>query len=107
MTIDCGRHGDDAPIERPHWAGGFPVDDAPRLDVRAQIAAGEEPLPRILQFVETVDADGAGDFVLIAPFDPQPLRWLLATRGFEAWPQQLDEGHWRVLFHRAGSDRGH
>jgi hypothetical protein len=101
MTIDCNRHGEVAPGERPVWADAFPLSDAPLLDVRSQIAQGDEPLPRILEFVEAIEAGGADDFVLIAPFDPQPLRWLLATRGFEAWPQRLDDTQWRVLFHRA------
>jgi uncharacterized protein (DUF2249 family) len=93
----------------PHEPGG-PAAAAgggglPLLDVRPDIAAGNDPLERILDFVDSLRAAGGGiGFVLEAPFDPKPLRRLLATQGFDASARQLGPQHWQVEFRAPPQD---
>lgn len=73
--------------------------DVPLVDVRPEIAAGGEPLEKILAAAEAVGAGGS--FAVLAPFEPVPLVRLLARRGFTASTERLDSGDFRVLFRRA------
>jgi uncharacterized protein (DUF2249 family) len=68
------------------------------LDVRPVLAAGGEPLQDILELAQATPPGGA--FVVVAPFDPAPLRGLLAGSGFTAETQNPAAGYWRVRFTR-------
>lgn len=70
--------------------------DAPPLDVRPALAAGEDPLSLIMEAADGVEFGGA--LVVDAPFNPSPLRRILAARGFSSYGRLLGPGHWRVFF---------
>lgn len=74
--------------------------EAPLIDVRPVLAAGGEPLEAIVNLAAATPPGGA--FVVLAPFDPAPLRSLLAGGGFDATAQETAPGCWRVLFRRRG-----
>ena len=74
--------------------------DAEPLDVRPLLAVGEDPLRVILEAAETVDFGGV--LVIDAPFNPSPLRRILAARGFSSYGRVLAPGHWRIFFHLNG-----
>lgn len=66
------------------------------LDVRPLLNRGEEPFPAIMQAVAQL-TDGES-LCLIAPFEPKPLYQILETKGYEACPQQEENGLWKILF---------
>jgi uncharacterized protein (DUF2249 family) len=68
------------------------------LDLRAIIAAGDEPFTRIMAAVSAV---GEGDtLVLVTPFLPSPLIEKLQSEGFSARPERRNDGSWRTSFRR-------
>lgn len=68
------------------------------LDLRAIIAAGDEPFTRIMTAVAAV---GLGDtLVLVTPFLPSPLIERLQGEGFSARPERRSDGSWRTAFTR-------
>lgn len=74
--------------------------ECPPLDVRPLLAAGEDPLSAILEAADRVEFGGS--LVVDAPFNPSPLRRVLAARGFSSYGRRLAPGHWRVFFHCDG-----
>lgn len=90
-TTDAATEGPSGP---PEWLA-LALDAAP-LDVRPALAAGEDPLSLILEAADRVDFGGA--LVVDAPFNPSPLRRVLAARGFSSYGRILGPGHWRVYF---------
>jgi hypothetical protein len=72
-----------------------------RLDVRPMLAGGQEPFAAIMAAAARVPEGGA--LILEAPFDPAPLRRVLAGKGFTSQGQRIAEGHWRIIFRRAGA----
>ncbi|MGQ9364714.1 DUF2249 domain-containing protein [Azospirillum sp. ST 5-10] len=76
----------------------------PPLDVRPLLAGGQDPFAAVMDAAAAV---GPGDFlVLDAPFDPAPLRRVLAGKGFTSLGRQVAAGHWRICFRRDGGDGG-
>lgn len=80
---------DAAPVEEP---------GAVRLDVRPMIAAGQEPFASIMKAAAQVEEGGT--LLLDAPFDPAPLRRVLAGKGFASQGRKIADGHWRIAFRR-------
>lgn len=74
--------------------------EIPLIDVRPVLAAGGEPLEAIVNLAAATPPGGA--FVVVAPFDPAPLRGLLASGGFAAEIEESARGCWRVRFRRRG-----
>ncbi len=74
--------------------------EATPLDVRPILAAGDDPLAAIMEAADGIDFGGA--MVIDAPFNPSPLRRILAARGFSSYGRKLGDGHWRVFFHLNG-----
>jgi hypothetical protein len=74
--------------------------DAEPLDVRSILAGGEDPFQAIMQAADPIQFGGV--LVVDAPFNPSPLRRVLAARGFSSYGRKLAEGHWRVFFHLDG-----
>lgn len=72
--------------------------DFKRLDVRALLARGHEPLAAIRQGIATLTA-GQG-LVVIAPFLPSPLIELLHSEGFDSRVEPGGGGDWIVYFWR-------
>jgi hypothetical protein len=70
------------------------------LDVRPLLENGEDPLLHVINLSMTVPPDG---FLLLeAPFNPTPLRGVLAGQGFSSWASKAADGHWRIAFRRDG-----
>jgi hypothetical protein len=92
-TVEGGRTGGP-----PDW-----LADALGLepfDVRPALAAGDDPFLLLMERAATVDF---GQLLAVdAPFNPSPLRRVLASQGFSSYGRKLAEGHWRVFFRRDG-----
>ncbi|CUW38768.1 conserved protein of unknown function(Domain of unknown function DUF2249,126-189) [Magnetospirillum sp. XM-1] len=82
----------------PEWLS-LALDAAP-LDVRPLLAQGVDPFATVMEAATTVEFGGS--LVVDAPFNPSPLRRILAGRGFSSYGRKLNEGHWRVFFHLDG-----
>lgn len=78
----------------PEWLA-LALDIEP-LDVRPALATGEDPLGLIMEAADGIEFGGA--LVIDAPFNPSPLRRILAARGFSSYGRNLGPGHWRVFF---------
>jgi hypothetical protein len=81
---------------RPDWVDERSLTGAVRLDVRPFLDRHENPIATVIELSSQVPPEGL--FVLDCPFDPLPLRRLLIHRGFAAWSEQIERGHWRVWF---------
>ena len=82
-------------MPRPSEAG------AVTLDVRQLLARGESPCGAIEDAASQVDVGQS--LVLLVPFEPVPLYAKLGQQGFEAQPELLDDGTWRVTFERTAA----
>ncbi|SOD96928.1 DUF2249 domain-containing protein [Caenispirillum bisanense] len=87
-------------LSRPAWVADVDADPAAEIDVGRLLAQGGDPLSTLTGTAATVPA-GRG-MVVVAPFDPVPLRDLLAGDGFESFVEPLADGRFRVRFFRAG-----
>jgi uncharacterized protein (DUF2249 family) len=90
--------------QAPDWCRSVDTDRATHLDVRSILEGGHDPFGVIIQFAQSVGP--GGDLVLVAPFDPVPLRGVLAQDGFDSYAEQLAPRLWRVYFRRSASDAG-
>ncbi len=70
----------------------------PVLDVRPDLAAGQEPFTRILRTAE--DTPAGGSFVLLAPFEPVPLYSVLEKLGYTYESRAVAGEGYRVVFRR-------
>lgn len=68
------------------------------LDVRPDLARGEEPLTKILSAARAIQPGGR--LVVQAPFEPFPLYGVLAKQGFSSASENLGSEGFRVTFHR-------
>lgn len=68
------------------------------LDVRRNLAGGEEPLPLIRARVDSLKP-GQG-LTVVAPFMPAPLIELLKSEGFQSTVERRLDGAWAVNFWR-------
>jgi uncharacterized protein (DUF2249 family) len=108
--------GEDAPAGEPGTGAPAPTVAAPmppalraldethrvRLDVRADIARGEEPFARIMAAVKALPRGDA--LVLHVPFEPVPLYDVLGRRGLAHWTEQHAADDWTVWFwHEEGA----
>lgn len=91
-----------APADAGGWTTTIDLARATRVDGRTYLARGEDPLTAILAAAAAVPI--GDDLVVDAPFDPVPLRQLLASRGFLVEARELEAGHWRAYFRRLGPD---
>ena len=73
------------------------------IDLRPLLAEGTDPLQTVLERIASLPADGV--LVLDAPFDPLPLRRLLAGKGWSSEARRLADGHWQVTCRRDGKGR--
>jgi len=87
-----------SPVDMPGWATTAEAGAAARLDVRPILAAGGEPFAAIMEAAARVFEGGV--LVLDAPFDPAPLRRVLADKGFDEHVIRLGAQHWRLYFRR-------
>ena len=103
--VNCGAGlsvqfaGDEAgPLqEEPSWLVLLKGDGVIELDVRPDLASKSDPFKRVMTQVHKL---GAGEgFRLVAPFNPIPLRGVLAERGMSSHAEQVGNGSWVVYFH--------
>jgi hypothetical protein len=74
--------------------------DVDPFDVRPLLARAEDPLAAILNRAAKVEF---GAFLVVdAPFNPSPLRRVLAAQGFSSYGRRLSPSHWRIFFHMDG-----
>jgi uncharacterized protein (DUF2249 family) len=89
------------PSKKPRELLGL-KDDDPRVhfvDMTRQAEAAEDPQPAILH--ELMELQDAEEVLLVRhPFDPIPLRDLLATRGIASWAEERSPFVWYIYFHR-------
>jgi hypothetical protein len=71
------------------------------LDVRPDLARGEEPFSKIMSAARAVPPGGR--LVLQAPFEPFPLFGVLAKLGFTSRSEHLGAEGFRITFLRASS----
>lgn len=74
------------------------------LDVRPDLARGDEPFVRIMEAANSI-APGHS-LVLIAPFEPAPLYGALGDRGFSHATACVAADEWVVRFTHERSARG-
>jgi uncharacterized protein (DUF2249 family) len=67
------------------------------LDVRSDLAQGQDPFVKIMQAVGQLRA--GQELLLVAPFEPTPLYRALEQRGFVHHTEQAAPDEWRVTFH--------
>jgi len=93
--------------DRPSPREGKTADDwfeqaerlsAPHLDVRPLLASGQDPFSQVMSMSAQVQPGGF--MVVDAPFDPAPLRRVLAKKGFTSLGRQFGPSHWRICWRR-------
>ncbi|MCF8473687.1 MAG: DUF2249 domain-containing protein [Emcibacter sp.] len=85
----------------PHWVMNCKDDHCIKLDVRPVLAEGNDPLVQIMAKVEALAED---DILRIeAPFDPLPLRRMMASRGYNCHVIEKASNHWQVYFKKQES----
>jgi uncharacterized protein (DUF2249 family) len=87
--------------EVPDFIKRLPEDKVVILDVRPQIASGEDPLRLILQKVEALQSGQA--LKIVNTFEPTPLMALLKKQGFDAYAAQIDEDLVETWFYKTGT----
>lgn len=93
----------DASSAVPSWVAEVDADPVAIIDAARLLAEGGDPLSAVLTAATPVPV-GRG-LVVVAPFDPVPLRDLLASHGFQNHCRVQDGGRVRVTFFRAGGCR--
>lgn len=78
--------------------------DTVRIDVRPILAAGTDPFVQVMS--ATTGVEPGGFLVIDAPFDPAPLRRVLAGKGFASQGREAAPGHWRICCRRDGGGNG-
>ena len=73
------------------------------LDVRDDLRSGREPFSKIMNAVARLKPDER--FLLIAPFEPAPLFFVLGKQGFKHQSKRLQSGDWEVLFARNAPEK--
>ncbi len=68
------------------------------LDVRPDLAEGQEPFSKIMQAVGQLHA--GQELLLIASFEPVPLYSVLEHQGFTHQTEHAAPDEWRVTFHQ-------
>ncbi|CAA7624044.1 conserved hypothetical protein [Candidatus Terasakiella magnetica] len=98
MTVSAQNVENEKTGGPPEWLA-VALDTQP-LDVRAMLAQGIDPFEAMMEAASSIEMGGF--LVVDAPFNPSPLRRILAGRGFSSYGRKLTEGHWRVFFHLDG-----
>ncbi len=78
----------------PAWLAGFDASAAALVDVRPMLAEGREPIADVLAAAEQIPSGGG--LIILAPFNPAPLRGLLHQRGFATYGRRLGERRWNI-----------
>lgn len=87
-----------AAASAPGWLSQ--ADAGRHIDVRPVLAEGGDPLVEVLALAATIPVDGC--MVIDAPFNPSPLRNVLAGQGFSSYGRKVAAAHWRISLCRDG-----
>ena len=71
-----------------------------RLDVRPILASGRDPFTEIMHAAVNVPVNGT--MIVVAPFDPVPLRDVLGQNGFTSMAVPCGPREWEITFTRIG-----
>ena len=82
--------------DAPDWLDQVDTAKQRRFDARPLLAKGKEPLGAIMRQAAKVRAGGF--LILDAPFDPAPLRRVLARKDFVSYSTEMAADHWRTWF---------
>lgn len=91
-------------VDGDWFAGAESRPDTQHLDVRSLLAAGTDPFATVM--ARTTEVPPGTFLVLDAPFDPAPLRRVLARKGFPSQGRQIGPGHWRICCRRNDAGAG-
>ena len=69
------------------------------VDARPIIAAGDEPFDTIMSAVAGLAE--SEELVVLAPFEPVPIKGVLSSQGFSYEAVDLGGGNWQVTFRRS------
>jgi uncharacterized protein (DUF2249 family) len=83
---------------RGDWFEQAELTSAPHIDVRPLLASGQDPFAQVMSASAKIPSGGF--LVIDAPFDPAPLRRVLAGKGFTSLGRQIGPGHWRICWRR-------
>lgn len=83
----------------PAWLGE--ARKAIPLDIRPMLTGGGDPLQAVMDRADQVGMGGL--MALDAPFNPSPLRRLLAGRGFSSYGCKIAPEHWRIYLRLDGA----
>ncbi len=72
------------------------------LDVRPELARGQEPFATIMQTIGMLQA--RQELLLIAPFEPIPLYAALGQKGFTHQTEHSTPDEWRITFRQSPDD---
>lgn len=100
MAVDVAIGGGKEAGGPPEWLSQA-LESSP-MDVRPLLVQGVDPFVTVMEAVAGIEFGGV--LVIDAPFNPSPLRRILAARGFSSYGRKLNEGHWRVFFHLDGGE---
>ena len=106
LAPDAFTEGQVDPPSRPPALWGL-HDDEPRVrfvDATTKVALNEDPLPAVMHALKEVRGDGV--LLVRHPFNPVPLRDLLAREGFESWAEERGPRHWYIYFYRSNAVAG-
>lgn len=89
-----------APIPANDWFAQAERNCAAQIDVRPMLAEGRDPFAAVIKAAAGVEP---GAFLILdAPFDPAPLRRVLADKGLMSVGRPIGPDHWRICFRREG-----
>ncbi|MBK8164896.1 MAG: DUF1858 domain-containing protein [bacterium] len=92
----CAPDAAAGPVDRPEWVDRVAV--VSRDDARADIDAGQHPLPRVMAAVATLKQGQA--HILVTPFVPAPLLDKARGLGLHVWTEQAGAREFRSLIAR-------
>jgi len=85
------------------WTLDLKDDDCVPFDVRPILAQGTDPLEKILQ--KTKELSPKDILLIVAPFDPVPLRHVMAGKGYDSFVSEVEEGYWKIFFKKLPKTR--
>lgn len=72
------------------------------LDVREELRQGREPFSKIMNAIARLHPDEK--LLLVTPFKPSPLFFVLGKQGFDHESKRIESGDWEVLFTRRNGE---
>lgn len=87
--------------EAPGWFNESQI--VKTLDARPLLAAGEQPIQRVLQEVKMLSEGEI--YALITPFIPAPLIEAAQNQGYQVWENEAEPGVYKTFFRGTDQDK--